>query len=132
MFIDSSFHLLKPSLLLKEVEEKRFESSVESGLGGMAMTLFSAVKRETFGEVSHWFTDFSPDGFTVRMELEKAEYPAEFLAVFAEDVMFTERILTFRISRPRLEAMVAEWLARGRPIPGVIPVEVRPPTDQRD
>lgn len=132
MFIDSSIHLLRPSPLLREVYEKRFEGSVEAGLGGIAMTLFFTARREALGEVSHGFTDFSPEGFTVQIEMANDEYPAELLAAFAEDVNFAERKLTFRVLRARIEAMVADWLARGRPVPGVIPAEVRPQTDQRD
>jgi len=128
MFVDSCLHLLQSSEILKEVETKHFTSSIESGLGGIAIHLTQWLKREALGVPSsdHWF-DYGPDGFSVRMAMETDEYPLEFVAVFAENVVFGDRILTFRVGRSRLESMVADWLSRGRPIPGVIPVEIGPP-----
>ena len=124
MFVGSSLHLLRNSEVLKEAEAKRFTSSIESGLGGIAIQITELAKPEPLGLVTYYWFDYSDDGFSVRIEMAKNEYPTDFLAVFAEDVTCAERLLTFRISRSRLEAMVADWLARGRPLPGVIPVEI--------
>lgn len=133
MFVGSCLHLLRASEVLKEAEAKRFISSIESGLGGIAIQIAEWGKPESLGVATsyRWF-DHTDEGFSLRIELETASYPAEFLAVFAEDVTCVEQVLTFRISRERLEAMVADWLARGRPIPGVIPVEIKPPVAHRD
>jgi hypothetical protein len=129
MFVGSCLHLLRSSEVLKEAEAKRFTSSIESGLRGIAIHLTQWAKPEPLGlTTSYFWFDYGPEGFSVRMAMEgtEHEHPAEFVAVFAEDVTFADRMLTFRVSRSRLESMVADWLSRGRPIPGVIPFEIGP------
>ncbi|MEQ1737734.1 MAG: hypothetical protein ABL886_15175 [Rhodoglobus sp.] len=115
MFVDSCFHLVHSSDVLKEADAKNFSSDLRAGLGGIAVKFLSLARTERPNEIPIHFSNHSADGFVVRIELEKPEFPQAFFAAFALDVRFESQRLAFRISKSSLESLLADWLARGRP-----------------
>jgi RHS repeat-associated protein/uncharacterized protein (TIGR03382 family) len=113
--VDSCFHLVHSSEVLKEANAKNFSSDLRAGVGGIAVKILSLAKTERPNEMPIQFSNYSADGFVVRIEREQPEFPQAFFAAFAVDVRLESQGLAFRISKSSLEALLSDWLARGRP-----------------